>query len=64
MHNSLVADYGQIYEKLKLLFRGYGIKCVVDSAFLTKKSKNIIKTSQTLTRAKTKYNTAVKTEAT
>ena len=46
------------------LLKQYGNKVVVDSAFLAKNASHIIKTSQSLTQAKSRYDATVKTQAT
>ena len=49
MHDSKVADYGQVYKKLKFLYEAHGAKSVVDAAFLGKLNKWLLKTKQDIT---------------
>ena len=49
MHDSKIADYGEIYTKLRKLFDQFGVEVVVDSAFLAKNAPFIIKTSANVT---------------
>ncbi len=48
VHNSQVADYGDIYEKLKFVFDRDGTKCIVDSTFRNVTRDFLIKSSQEL----------------
>jgi hypothetical protein len=46
MHDSTLADYGKVYEKLEAVFDETGGKVVVDSAFRLANNNFIIKTGQ------------------
>ncbi len=46
VHDSLVADWGQIYSKLEGLWEKYKVSCVMDSAFGKIERDFIIKSSQ------------------
>jgi hypothetical protein len=48
VHDSQVADYGDIYEKLKFVFDRDGAKCIVNSAFGNVTRDFLIKSSQEL----------------
>ncbi len=48
VHASQVADYGDVYEKLKFVFDRDGAKCIVDSAFGNVTRDFLIKSSQEL----------------
>jgi hypothetical protein len=45
-HDSTVAEYGGVYEKLGAMFDKYGVKCTADSAFGAKTYPFLIKSSQ------------------
>jgi hypothetical protein len=45
MHDSLLADYAGVYEKLQMVFDETGGKVVVDSAFRMANNNFIIKSS-------------------
>ncbi len=46
MHDSTLADYGNVYEKLEHVFEETGGKVVVDSAFCLANNEFIIKLGQ------------------
>jgi hypothetical protein len=48
VHDSQVADYGDIYDKLELVYLQDGAKCTVDSAFGNVSREFLIKSSQEL----------------
>ena len=45
-HDSQIADYGDIYDKLESMYRLYGAKCTVDSAFRARNKPYLIKSAQ------------------
>ena len=46
-HDSQIAEWGKIYDKLEAVFINNGGKCVVDSAFARSRNAFLIKSSQT-----------------
>lgn len=46
MHDSSIAEWGGVYEKLQLMYDRYGVRCVVDSAFSKSEYPFLIKSSQ------------------
>ena len=48
VHDSQVADYGDIYDKLELVYLQDGAKCTVDSAFGNVSRDFLIKSLQEL----------------
>ena len=46
MHDSMIVEWGRIYDKLESLYETMGAITCVDSAFLMKNSPYIIKSSQ------------------
>ena len=52
VHNSQVADYGYIYDKLELVYLQDGAKCTVDSAFGNVSREFSINSSQELIHIK------------
>ena len=46
MHDSTVAEWGRVYDKLKMAFQTHGGQCVVDSAFSKHHYTFLIKSSQ------------------
>jgi len=63
IHDSLVADYGDIYEKLKCHVDQFGGKGVDDSAFTSRRYPFIIKSARTLQSA-TNYEISLNEDAT
>jgi len=63
VHDSLVADYGNVYEKLKDHVDRFGGKGVGDSAFTSSRCPFIIKSARTLDNP-TDYETALNEDAT
>ncbi|CAB9508436.1 unknown protein [Seminavis robusta] len=51
MHDSTLAEYGGVYDKLHEVFERTGGKCCVDSAFTTMSNPFLIKSSQNITTA-------------
>jgi hypothetical protein len=47
-HDSTIAEWGKIYEKLGYVYQMVGGKCTVDSAFSKKRHDFLIKSSQTI----------------
>ena len=47
VHDSLIAEWGNIYQKLGMVYGLCGGKCVVDSAFSRRAHSYLIKSSQT-----------------
>lgn len=69
IHDSQIADFGYIYQKLKSVYESNGGRCVVDSAFARTRFPFLIKSSQTVdpeaaTRAQLLRNYTVNAEAT
>jgi hypothetical protein len=60
VHNSLIADWGSVYEKLEDVWERCGGKCTVDSAFSARWNEYLIRSSQTAvdgnTRAEFAFN--------
>jgi hypothetical protein len=52
IHDSQVADYGDIYDKLELVYLQDGAKCTVDSAFGNVSREFLIKSSQEIIHIK------------
>ncbi|MFM6171140.1 MAG: hypothetical protein ACKPB4_03205, partial [Sphaerospermopsis kisseleviana] len=48
LHDSQIADYGNIYDKLQYVYERDGAKCTVDSAFGNVAREYLIKSSQEL----------------
>jgi hypothetical protein len=48
MHDSTIADYTGVYEKLETVFEGTGGKVVVDAAFKLRNNPYLIRTTQAL----------------
>lgn len=46
IHDSKIAEWGNIYEKLERMYNMYGAKCTVDSAFAKTERPFLIKSSQ------------------
>jgi hypothetical protein len=46
VHDSTMAIWGQVYERLLQMFEQYGVRCVVDSAFARENSPALIKSHQ------------------
>lgn len=49
VHDSSLADWGNIYGKLETIHSRLGLKCVMDSAFCAKDHPFILKSSQDIT---------------
>ena len=47
MHDSTLALYGSIYDRLEKMYNHYDIKAVVDSAFMSVHMQNLIQSAQT-----------------
>ena len=46
MHDSGIATYGSMYDKMQYMFDTYGVKSVVDSAFMAVKKEHMIQSGQ------------------
>lgn len=46
-HDSQIAEWGNVYQKLESVFEANGGRCVVDSAFAMTRFRSLIKSSQT-----------------
>jgi DDE superfamily endonuclease len=46
LHDSTIADYGGVYNKLESVYKKYNVKTVIDSAFSLTLGKHLIKSSQ------------------
>jgi hypothetical protein len=46
VHDSTMAIWGQVYERLLQMFEQYGVRCVVDSAFARENRPALIKSHQ------------------
>ena len=53
-HDSIVAEWGRIYEKLEKVYNSVGGKCVVDSAFSQLRNDYLVKSGQTGLRGETR----------
>ena len=45
MHDSTIAHYGHMYDELEKMYLEYGVKTVVDSAFLSTRTEYLIQSS-------------------
>lgn len=64
MHNSAIAHWGNLYEKLKFIWDRYQGKCVVDSAFDRTNNNFIIKSAQDVGLAGTREEALMNEQAT
>lgn len=48
VHDSKIAKWGEIYEKLEAVYNATGAKCTADSAFAASRAPYLIKSAQTL----------------
>ena len=68
VHDSLIADWGSVYEKLEGVWERCRGKCTVDSAFSARRNEYLIRSSQTVldgdTRAEFAFNLQLNKEAT
>ena len=55
VHDSTLADWGGVYEKLEHAYNTTGGKCCLDSDFSAVKADYLIKSSEDLTRAKNAF---------
>jgi hypothetical protein len=63
-HDSIATNYGFIYKKLEVLYNRFGVKTVVDSAFLLRNSKFLIKLAQSNIQSKTANKMLLNMQAT
>ena len=64
MHDSELAAFGRVYDKLHLLYERNGGKCVMDSAFCARGNDFVIKSIQNYHSAKNADEFMMLTEAT
>ena len=64
VHDSQVAVWGGLYNRLKEMYQKTGGICVVDSAFASAQVPYLIRSSDDLTKAKTPYDREVMSDAT
>jgi hypothetical protein len=64
VHDSQIADYGNIYDKLELVYQRDGAKCTVDSAFGNVTREYLIKSSQELIHIEDHQERRIAREAT
>ena len=68
VHDSLIADWGSVYDKLEDVWERCGGKCTVDSAFSARRNEYLIRSAQTViegdTRREFAFNLELNREAT
>jgi len=64
VHDSQIADYGNIYDKLEYIYERDGVQCTIDSAFGKVTREFLIKSSQDLIHIHDQYERNVARDAT
>ena len=64
VHDSQIADYGNIYDKLEYIYERDGAQCTVNSAFGKVSREFLIKSSQDLIHIRDQYERNVARDAT
>jgi hypothetical protein len=64
VHDSTMCVWGQVYSEMNEIYHRNGGKCVVDSAFNAHKAKYLIKSAQTVNKAKDEREIVVNSQAT
>ena len=64
MHDSQIADFGFLYDKLQVVFDNCGGRCVMDSAFCKSRFDYIVKSSQELPMSANAMDHSINNQAT